>query len=82
VIVTKLGQKFTQCPKSWLYTSAQHAAEVYGDYVAFKESGVLPYSGGLLDQDPRVLEAFDAITVATRATNEVIKKLNGTRRTT
>lgn len=59
--VTKLGQRFDRCPKAWLRDEGCAAQEMLADYSWLKRYGILPCSGGRLDQHPRFLEAVEII---------------------
>ncbi len=61
VWVTKLGAKFTRCPKSWALTEARWAFDVIRDRAWLEKCGELPKQGGLLKQDPKWIETVELI---------------------
>ena len=70
--VTRLGARFNRCPKSWLIFEAREASGFLNDWGWLEKYQVLPKAGGLLDQDPRWVEAIDLI-VAERQRVEALE---------
>lgn len=53
-----MGLQFERCPKAMLANELAPEADLVSDALVFREHGLPPVAGGLLDQDPRFLEAL------------------------
>lgn len=62
-----MSASFDQCPKAWLRDTAPLEVQLVGDALFFREHRALPNAGGMLDQDPRFLEALTIVDGEVRA---------------
>ena len=57
--VIKGGHRFRRCPKAWTMAEGRSATLLAADCRTFIEHRSLPAAGGMLDQDPKFVEAVD-----------------------
>lgn len=53
-----MGESFDRCPIATTRGEQKDEADLASDALAFREHHLAPNAGGLLDQDPRFLEAL------------------------
>ena len=65
---TRIGQRLEGCPRSWL-AARDAEAELVNDAFDHVRTGILPCSGGLLDQSP----LFDDVVAIVRREADVVR---------
>ncbi len=76
-LVTHYGQRFDRCPACWL-ADRQDLIQLFTDCLFLRNHGIMPFSGGLLDQNPVYMSATGVVDAALARVGELEKARDGT----